>query len=97
MEIDQLYNEHKALGIPDFPENDDFAEWVEELIEVDGYYAGIIASSVGGRKPKIDRSELDKLMKSFRSFVSLKRDAEIYDECEKYLKSLKELIEKAST
>jgi Leucine-rich repeat (LRR) protein len=96
MNLDQLYNKHKVLKIPDFPENDDFAEWIERLIEVDAYYSGIAASLVGGKKTKIDRSELDELIISFSSFSSIKRDVEVFDQCDKYLRSLKKLIEEAS-
>ena len=37
-----LIEKHKSLDFPEFPEDDDFAEWVSELSEADGYYIGIV-------------------------------------------------------
>lgn len=97
MKLEQLFLNHKELEFPEFPEDDNFAEWVEELIEIDGYYAGIISSSIGSSKPNVDSSEIDRLTVSLANFASIEEDAEVFRKCELYLKSLKNLVEKAAS
>ncbi len=97
MELEQLFLKHKGLEFPEFPEDDGFAEWVEELIEIDGYYVGIISSSIGSIKPNLDSSEIDRLTASLANFAAIEEDAEVFRKCELYLKSLRNLVEKVAS
>ncbi len=95
MDLKDLYNKHKELELPEFPENDEFAEWVEELIEMDAYYVGLISSRLSGSREEIDESHFIKMNENLKQYTSIKADKDIYDQCIKYMKSLYSLIELA--
>ncbi len=92
MKVEELFKKHQEIKLPDFPENDLLAEWVENLIELDMYYAGLVSSQGGNRSSKIDSKELNELRQRLTQFKHIKRDAEILVQCEEYLKSLEHLI-----
>jgi hypothetical protein len=88
----KLINEHKELRIPEFPEDDSFAEWVEELIETDGYYIGLATSLVNKERVSINYEHLEKLKQNLIEFNTLSEEKGIIKQCTKYLKSLEEII-----
>lgn len=96
MDLKNLYEKHKKLRFPDFPENDKFSEWIEDLIEVDAYYAGLILSKLGGSKEKIDKSHFIKLKSDLGQYASIQSDKGIYNQSFLYIESLSELIELAN-
>jgi len=93
--LPELANIHRKLPFPEFPEDDDFADWVSDLVEVDGYYVGFAMSLINGEKPHvISAEELQALTDSFEKFSEIEgEDASIYLDCKKYLFSLKALVD----
>ncbi len=88
-----LIEKHKSLDFPEFPEDDDFAEWVSELSEADGYYIGIAVSALNKEtKLSLNRSHIEELENGLKSFSSLRNDVEIYQKCSSYLSSLKLIV-----
>ena len=45
MTVEQLIKKHTALKFPSFPVNDEFADWMSDLAEYDGYIIGLVSSS----------------------------------------------------
>ena len=93
MELEDLYVQHKNLGLPEFPEDEKFAEWVEELIAIDAYYAGLVSSLLNGSKASINNDIFIRANESLKRYRHIKEDENIYDQCLKYMESLGVLIE----
>ena len=78
-------------------EDDDFADFYSELVEVDGYYAGIIKTALekaSEQYKNIDFTHLEKLRKQFDNIdqdTLSQNDKIIYKECGNYLAFLEEL------
>ena len=84
---------HNRLQFPNFPEDDDFADWVAELAETDGYYVGLAQSLLANCNiDKIDFSHVGKLRSSVAQFSSIEQDYEIYRQCLDYLQSIEECV-----
>lgn len=92
MDLKNLYSKHKVLGLPEFPENDEFAEWVEELIEMDAYYAGLISSQINGSMDILDENHYSRMNDRLKKYASIEEDKEVYNQCLEYMKSLGHLI-----
>lgn len=80
------------MKLPSFPNDDEFAEWVAELIELDGYYYGLASSILSGGRKHYDAHLLQDLKQRLLGFKNLEDDNSIYKECEKYLNSLEGLV-----
>ncbi len=98
-ELEKSFLKHKELKFPKFPEDDNLSEWLEELIEIDSYYVGIISSLIENKKLNIDEKMVDikflnNLNNSLMNFSITKKDMEVFKECKLYLKSLKDLVMK---
>jgi len=84
---------HENLRVPEYPQNDELANWVEDLYEIDPYYFGLAESLVrGGIIKAIDRSHFEKLENSLKNIKINKEDFPIYEQCVNYLASLKRVI-----
>ncbi|EPZ51198.1 hypothetical protein M902_2852 [Bacteriovorax sp. BAL6_X] len=91
--LDRLLGRHFELTFPDFPEDDEFNDWVTELVDYDSYLFG--ASTAG----KVN----SKMIKDFSIFckkldeLNLKNedDKVILKNCLIYTESLKSIIEYA--
>ena len=90
--LEKLIAEHKKLKLPGFPEDDSFAEWVEELIESDGYYIGLAISLVNKEKISVDYEHIERLRKDLPKFNVLSEEREIFDECTEYIESLGRIV-----
>ncbi len=85
---------HAKLEFPDFPKNDDFADWVAELAETDGYYVGLAQSELANCKGiNIEFSHMTNLKHTLCQFSSIEEDKEIYFQCQTYLRSMEEFVE----
>ncbi len=93
--LSDLASTHKKLSFPEFPEDDDFADWVSELVEIDGYYIGHAVSLIaGGRLRAISDKELQELTDRFEQFAEIEgEDEPIYLDCKQYLSSLRVLVD----
>ncbi len=93
--LSELANIHKKLSFPEFPEDDDFADWVSDLVEVDGYYVGLSMSLISGETSHIiSDEELQELTARFEKFAEIEgEDTSIYLDCNKYLLSLRVLVD----
>lgn len=90
----KLANTHKKLSFPEFPEDDDFADWVSELVEIDGYYMGHAMSLMaGGKAGAINDKGLQELTDRFDQFAKIEGDEPIYIDCKQYLSSLGALVD----
>ena len=89
-----LLEDHKKLKLPDFPQDDSFADWVADLIEIDGYYVGLLTSKEAGARVLIDRLPLQKMKKEITKFSNIEEDKEVYLKCTKHLDSIEALLDK---
>jgi hypothetical protein len=96
-----IIENHRKAKFPSFPSDDSFAEWVEELIELDAYYYGLALSCLSGELKLYDGSLFQDSKQKLLMFKNLERDKSIYRECEEYLESLSNIVDlikaKAST
>ena len=105
MEADHLarmktaFAEHWELEFPTVPADDALADWIVDLAEVDGHYAGLASSALGGKDVgrKADMSPLKKLEQDFRRLTGKTSDRGVADECRDYLKSLRRLADLLTT
>ncbi len=93
----QLFEDLKALHFPKFSSNDEISNWIEELIEIDAYYAGLALSVAEGEKVvKYDLYDLVKMRKELE-LIQLKNkvnggeNLKIILECYKYLDKIQEI------
>jgi hypothetical protein len=90
--LQSLFEMHKGLTFPEFPQDDRFSEWVENLIEVDGYYAGIVSSAIKGKYVRINLGPLQNLKDELPLFKDIEEDDRIYQNSIKYLSSLENIL-----
>lgn len=92
MNTKEILKKHKEVKFPSFPDNDDFANWVEELTDLDGYYYGLAASILEGEKKPYDANLIQEMKQRLFKFRNLDDDKEVYRECEEYLNSLETIV-----
>ena len=92
MDTNSILEKHKATKLPSFPHDDDFADWFEELIELDGYYYGLATSILGGDIKPYDVHLFQDLSHRLISFKNIEEDEDIYIECEEYFNSLESIV-----
>ena len=78
--VKQAYEKLAELPFPKAVKNDDFMEWISDLAELDGYYAGMAISLLEGKS--INRKRLPSLMIKNRC-NSLREQKQIKNECKK--------------
>ncbi len=83
------------LGFPDFPEDDDFADWMGELAELDGYYVGLATSNMGSSRPsEISKDQLSEHANRLAQFSSLEGDdRDVFHAAEVYIQSLSKMVD----
>ena len=91
-QLQDLLDAHQDMEFPEFPDHEAFAEWVDELFEVDDYYVGLISSLLDGHLEDIDRTYLETLQSRFTEIVPDKADQKIHAHCVTYLLSLEHLV-----
>lgn len=92
MNAKEILEKHRGVKFPSFPDNDDFAEWVEELTDLDGYYYGLATSLLAGEKKTYSVNLFQEMRQRLYEFRNLEDDKEVYQECEDYLNSLEIII-----
>ena len=93
--LKELFEEHKSIPYPSFPMDDKLYELITKLIELDGYYAGIIASNMDAatnKRETIDLSHLNKAKEQFIKYKELEQDKSIYWAWKKYIDSWEKLL-----
>ena len=93
--LSELASAHMRLSFPEFPEDDDFADWMSELVEVDAYYFGHAETLIAGGTPSgVSDKELHDLTSKFELFAGIKgEDGAIYLDCKRYMASLRALVD----
>lgn len=88
-----MLKKHRSLTFPQFPEDDQFAEWLSELAEVDGYYVGLASAGAREFQKKANMSFLADIETKLEKFAMLGGgDKLIYEKCKSYVQSLKEVV-----
>lgn len=83
----------KAASFPRSPEDPDLGEWIMELLEIDGHYAGLAMTVVGsGRVTPPAAHELDDLRSWLDDVrVATPGDEEVLAQCRSYFRVLERL------
>lgn len=92
MDIKKILAEHVERKLPSFPVDDEFSEWVEELIETDAYYFGLASSYINGEIKPYKCEYFSDLKSKFERIQPIKSDIEIYESSSAYLESLSKII-----
>jgi len=92
--IKKILETHTKLKFPHPWGNEELANWLTDLSELDGYYVGI-AQSIAAGKPIPEQIEYEFLRTMKLDLQILEEtgdiDKETFNTCEKYLKSLEDL------
>jgi hypothetical protein len=91
--LKELLQKHTNMPFPAFPQNEEFEEWVEDLIEADGYYVGLVSSIANGAKQNINEEELIRLNSRLKKFDFNEIDKNLFSQYQVYIKSLNDLID----
>lgn len=90
--LKKILHEHKKIEFPKFPQNDNFSEWVGDLVEIDSYYVGQAITAINGGNISMNFEYFDNLKSSLNNYSSLKSDQSIFNQCLKYLESLEKIV-----
>lgn len=95
-ELDRVWAAFSDLQFPESPQDPDLGEWIMELLEIDGFYAGIATTVLGGGRsafnPRPDElTELGERLDKLR--VATPDDETILGQCRTYFAVLKRLHE----
>lgn len=93
-----MLGRHKSKPMLEFPENDEFAEWVEDALETDAYYVGLASSGIEEFQTRANLtfvSDLEKKLSKFAAKSEEERD--FLERARAYLLSLKALVAAFST
>ncbi|MCH5720505.1 hypothetical protein [Niabella hibiscisoli] len=93
MNTHSILEKHKKLKFPPFPNDEDFSLWVEELVELDAHYYGLVTSIVVGGLKAFDINLLEDLKQRLIKFEVLEDDKDTYRECEAYIVSLENIVQ----
>lgn len=92
--VESAFDDLRLLAFPHPPEDPDLADWILELLELDGFYAGLATSVLGGssRVAMPRRDELDSLRTWLGELrVATDEDESILEHCRRYLHVLERL------
>lgn len=91
--LKNLYLQIKNLNTPNYSQNVDLETWIENLIELDAYYAGwALTVAEGGKISTHDLYDMDKFKKKLASIqVDNDEDEMILQECRAYLKIIDQI------
>jgi len=70
MKLKKLYETLRESPLPRFSPHDELSNWIEDLIEIDGHYAGLSLSAIEGEK--IAKNNLCDLIKLRNSLDLIK-------------------------
>lgn len=94
MNLLKILSQHEQLRFPEFPNDNGFANWVTDLIEVDAYYVGLAKHCVnGGRIKTINFKFYDDLKKNLLKYSNIVEDRDVYVACCRYLDSLGVIVD----
>ena len=93
VELEERLAEHEDMLFPEFPDDEAFADWVEELFEIDDYYFGLLSSIAQGQEEAIDKNLFNGLKDNLEQFADIKSEQKIYRDSVAYLDSLENLID----
>ena len=91
MDLKEVIKKHEKRRFPPFPEDDEFSEWLEELIETDAYYMGLALTKESGGKVVVNEKHLRKLKSELIKFSHVE-DKLIYIMSAEYIHPLEKLI-----
>ena len=84
----------EALPPPSWPDNEELAEWLADLIEMDAFYAGIASTVLNHGRVEHFLQELDTLAETLMSIrPRTELDKRSLEECRAYLEQLQEVRE----
>lgn len=94
-ELINLFEELKSKKFPNFPDNSELSDWIEDLILVDAEVAGYASTLLGGSK--IDKRYIPTLFQEEKLLNSIKpqssKELEIFNGCQEYLSLLKKIVQ----
>jgi len=91
--LEKKYIEFGRLDFPSPPDDDDLDDVYSELIELDGYYAGIANAAISGKKSEYDQGvSIFSLQDSLNSSRVLSNDKTSIFKLRTYVKELCELV-----
>ena len=84
------------MKFPEFAEDDALADWIGDLAELGGYFAGIISSKLSGSSTdKIQTEKLKRFRMRLENINVEEEDIKIKNYCSEYLKTIEEMVEEA--
>ena len=91
--LKNLYHELEKFKIPKCSKNEVLASWLDNVMELDAYYAGLaLTASEGGKISSKDLYDIAKLKYSLNDIKSYsEEDKYILDECKSYLKIIEQI------
>jgi hypothetical protein len=91
--LKNLYLEMRQMKIPAFPNNESISNFIENIIELDSYYAGLALTAVEGGRVLINdlyaMGELRNTLNSIQAYDD--EDKKALDECGLYFKKIEEV------
>ena len=78
MNVKEILKKHRSAKFPSFPENDEFANWVEELTDLDGYYFGLATALLVEAKKSYNVNLFQEMKQKLYEFRNLQDDKGVY-------------------
>ena len=92
-QLELFYDDLKKCDFPKWSKNERLSNWIEELMEIDAYYAGL-ALSIAKWHNAVDVSEHDiiKLRQSLEVIqINTKKYLKIKNQCYEYIKKIEDI------
>ncbi|KXK27033.1 MAG: hypothetical protein TR69_WS6001001059 [candidate division WS6 bacterium OLB20] len=93
MELKEIFDNHKELDFPGFPQTTDFSAWVEDFLLTDAHYVGIASRLIGGEDVSFDLTLFDDLKTGFDRLSIVDADEDYYRIYREQLKSLSLMLD----
>ena len=91
--LKKMYEKLRAFKPPEFSDNEQLSNWIEAILEIDPYYAGLALTACEGGK--ISRQNLynTKQLKKQLSLIPInnKEEERILDKCKEYISIIDEI------
>lgn len=92
----ELFAELQKMPFPEFPEDDDFADWLAEVAEMDAHVAGLAQSALSGAR--VNRGDVPMQVDSLARKLALVApssgsDLLLVDQCKQYLHLVRQVAE----
>lgn len=88
-DLKKAFEEHKKLAYPKNPKNPALSEWIVDVAEIDGFYAGLATSLLKGKK--ISQPNLKEAHQLLKRLQLEGKEKGVGKEWETYLTSLEHL------